>query len=124
MNWTAIIIDVVMVVLVPLIGIIVKHLSSYLQEKTDNAILEKYLKLAETAVSQAVEYVAQTYVDELKKQGQFTEDAQKQAFETAKKQALDILGESTVSILNSLLGDFNTWLETAIEQRCRELKNA
>lgn len=122
MNWNALIIDIVMVVLVPLFGIAVKYVAAYLKEKTDNSVLDKYVVLAEEAVTQAVEYVAQTYVDALKKAGEFDEAAQQQAFEEAKKRALDILGEEAVGMLGSIFGDFNTWLETKIEQHCRELK--
>lgn len=122
MDWLKIIEDMVLVVLVPLIGIAVKSLVAYLQEKTDNAIIKKYIGLAENAVVQAVEYVAQTYVDALKKAGDFSEDAQIHAFELAKEKALDILGAEAVDMLNSIYGDFAIWLETAIEQHCRDLK--
>ena len=122
MDINSIIRDVIMLVLVPLAGIAVRALAAYLKEKTDNANIEKYIGLAENAVSQAVEYVAQTYVDALKKAGDFSEDAQRHAFELAKERALEILGAEAIEMLNSIYGDFTVWLETAIEQRCRQLK--
>lgn len=122
MDVNSIIRDVVMLVLLPLTAIVVRALASYLKSKTNNATVQKYVDMAQATVNQAVEYVAQTYVDALKKAGTFTEDAQKQAFNEAKSKALDILGAETVELLNAVYGDFNAWLETAIEQRCRELK--
>ena len=122
MDVNAIIRDVVMVVLIPLAGVLIKYLSAYLKGQTDNKTIEKYINLAEAAVTQAVEYVAQTYVDALKNAGEFTPDAQEKAFETAKQRALEILGEDAVSILSVIYGDFNTWIETKIEQHCRALK--
>ena len=122
MDINVIIRDVVMVVIVPLLGILVRYLAAYLKQNTDNQQLKKYITLAENAVAQAVEYVAQTYVDALKSAGEFTPDAQEKAFETAKQRALEILGEDAVSMLNEIYGDFNTWLETKIEQHCRALK--
>lgn len=122
MDINVIIRDVVMVVIVPLLGILVRYLAAYLKQNTDNQQLKKYITLAENAVAQAVEYVAQTYVDALKSAGEFTPDAQEKAFETAKQRALEILGEDAVAMLNEIYGDFNTWLETKIEQHCRALK--
>lgn len=122
MDVNTIIRDVIMLVLVPFIGIAVKALTAYLKEKTDNATVEKYIDMAQSAVVQAVEYVAQTYVDTLKKAGEFSEDAQEHAFELAKEKALEILGVDAVEMLNSIYGDFTVWIETAIEQHCRELK--
>lgn len=123
MDVNAIIRDVVMVVLIPLAGVLIKYLSAYLKGQTDNKTIEKYIELAENAVTQAVEYVAQTYVDALKNAGEFTPDAQEKAFETAKQKAIEILGEDAVSMLNVIYGDFNTWIETKIEQHCRALKH-
>lgn len=123
MDVNAIIRDVVMVVLIPLAGVLIKYLSAYLREQTDNKAIDKYIDLAEAAVTQAVEYVAQTYVDALKSAGEFTPDAQEKAFETAKQRALEILGEDAISMLNMIYGDFNTWIETKIEQHCRALKH-
>lgn len=122
MDINVIIRDVVMVVIVPLLGILVRYLAAYLKQNTDNQQLKKYITLAENAVAQAVEYVAQTYVDALKNTGEFTPEAQAKAFETAKQRALEILGEDAVAMLNEIYGDFNTWLETKIEQHCRALK--
>ena len=122
MDINAIIRDVIMVVLVPLFGILVKYLAAYLQEKTDNATVNYVIRLAQNAVAQAVEFVAQTYVDALKSAGEFDEDAQKHAFELAKEKAIEILGSEAVEMLGLIYGDFIVWLETAIEQHCREIK--
>ena len=122
MDINTIIRDVIMLVLLPLVGIAVKALATYLKSKTDNATVEKYIGLAESAVAQAVEYVAQTYVDALKSEGEFSKDAQEHAFELAKEKAIEILGAEAVEMLNSIYGDFTVWIETAIEQHCREIK--
>lgn len=48
-------------------------LAKYLGVKMENATLAKYAQEIAQAVATAVTYVSQTYVDELKKSGTFTE---------------------------------------------------
>lgn len=131
MDWTQIITDIFLVVIIPLIGILVKCLVSYINKaaaaalnKTQDATAEKYIVMATNAVTQAVEYVAQTYVDTLKASGTFTKEAQLEAFRKAKDRALEILSEDAKNALNGIYGDFGVWLETKIEQACRQLKTA
>lgn len=130
MDWTKILTDIFIVIIIPLIGILVKYLVSFINKaaaaalaKTEDATAEKYIVMATNAVVQAVEYVAQTYVDALKVSGTFTKEAQIEAFNRAKDKALEILSEEAKNALNSIYGDFGIWLETRIEQTCRELKS-
>lgn len=45
-----------------------------------------------------------------------------EAFQKAKDKALEILGDTTVTALGEIYGDFEAWLDTKIEQVCREIK--
>lgn len=101
---------------------LVKHQTAQLQQKLDNETLNKYMDMAADAVVQAVTYTAQTFVDALKAQGAFTKDKQLEAFQKSKEKVLEILGDTAVEALNSLYGDFDTWLTTKIEQVCRDIK--
>ena len=49
---------------------------------------------------------------------------QLEAFEKSKNKTLEILGDTTVAALREIYGDFDAWLETKIEQVCRETKAA
>ena len=96
--------------------------TAQLEKETDNKTAEKYINMACEAVAQAVTYTAQTFVDTLKKDGAFTAEKQLEAFEKAKEKTLQILGDTAVAALGEIYGDFDTWLNTKIEQVCREIK--
>lgn len=93
-----------------------------IEKELDNETASKYMDMACEAVTQAVTYTAQTFVDTLKSSGGFTKEKQIEAFEKAKGKTLEILGNTTVAALNEIYGDFDAWLETKIEQVCREIK--
>lgn len=93
-----------------------------IEQEIDNDTATKYMNMACEAVTQAVTYTAQTFVDTLKSSGGFTKEKQLEAFEKAKNKTLEILGDTTVAALGEIYGDFDTWLETKIEQVCREIK--
>lgn len=97
--------------------------NAQLQQQLDNQNARKYMDMACDAVSQAVTYVSQTYVDALKKDGAFTKENQLEAFNMAKGKVLNILGETALKALGEIYGDFDAWLDTKIEQVCRETKS-
>ena len=96
--------------------------TALLQQEADNKTDDKYMNMACEAVAQAVTYPAQTFVDALKKEGAFTAEKQLEAFEKAKSKTLEILGDTVVAALGEIYGDLDAWLETKIEQVCREIK--
>ncbi len=96
--------------------------TSRIEKELGNETLSKYMDMAVDAVAQAVAYTAQTFVDALKAEGKFTKEKQIEAFNRAKEKALDILGDTVVQALNEVYGDFDAWIETKIEQACREDK--
>lgn len=93
-----------------------------IQKQTDNETASKYMDMAVDAVEQAVAFTAQTFVDTLKSSGGFTKEKQREAFQKSKDKALEILGDTTVAALGEIYGDFDAWIETKIEQVCRDLK--
>lgn len=93
-----------------------------LQKELDNETANKYMDMAVEAVEQAVTSTAQTFVDALKSSGGFTKEKQLEAFQKSKDKALAILGDTAVAALNEIYGDFDAWIDTKIEQVCRDLK--
>ncbi len=93
-----------------------------IQQQIDNETAAKYMNMAADAVAQAVTYTAQTFTDALKAEGKFTKEKQIEAFNKAKDKTLEILGDAAVNALGEIYGDFDTWVETKIEQVCREIK--
>ena len=101
---------------------LLRRRTAQIQQELDNETASKYIDMAYDAVAQAVTFTAQTFVDALKAEGAFTKEKHLEAFETAKNKTLEILGATAVKALGEIYGDFDTWLETRIEQQCRELK--
>ena len=93
-----------------------------IEKQLDNETAAKYIQMATDAVAQAVAYTSQTYVDALKKQGAFTKEAQLEAFRKSRDKVMEILGDAAVGALMQIYGDFDVWLNTKIEQVCRETK--
>lgn len=97
--------------------------TAQMQQELDNAKASKYMDMACDAVAQAVTYTAQTFVDTLKAEGAFTQEKQLEAFQKAKDKVLEILGDAALHALDEIYGDFDVWLDTKIEQVCREIKS-
>ena len=93
-----------------------------LQKEIDNETANKYMDMAVDAVEQAVASTAQTFVDALKSSGGFTKEKQLEAFQKSRDKVLEILGDTAVAALNEIYGDFDAWIDTKIEQVCRDLK--
>lgn len=111
------------VVLVPAVPVLLKILYNfvvaYTAEKSEKIESEKvrgYVNDAVKAVMTAVTSTFQTYVDSLKKQGKFDEEAQKIAFNTARDTALLMLTQDMRDAVTTMYGDFDTWLSKTIEQ--------
>ena len=67
---------VVTAVIIPLITLLGSKLIKWISSKIDNEKTEKYITEATTIVLDAVKCVFQTYVEALKKEGNFGKDAQ------------------------------------------------
>ena len=120
-----ILITAVAVIVLPLLAWGMNYLVNYLKEKAsyiENETIREAVLKAIDIVEQVVLYVMQTYVDALKRKGEFDEEAQKAAFQMAKEKAKNLITEEMQKTIENGYGDFDTWLETRIEQTVRETK--
>lgn len=90
-------------------------LAQYLGVKVENATFAKYADQIAKAVSTAVIYVAQTYVDELKKSGTFTEENQKIAMQKALEVAKKQLTQEALEFIEITYGDITEYLTSKLE---------
>ncbi len=90
--------------------------------RTDSLTTKELLAEVTEAVTTAVTYTSQTYVDALKKKGIFDTAAQVEALQKAKDKTLALLSESAKDVLASIYGDLNSYLETMIEAQVRMQK--
>lgn len=89
--------------------------SSIITDATHNDILDQIIKGALSDVMDAVLYVNQTYTDSLKSHGCFDKEAQKEAFNRAYTEAVNLISEETKNIIEQLYGSFDKWLKLKIE---------
>jgi len=95
MEWAVILNEIFQVCIIPLLGILTTYLVKYIKIKSEeiklnnqknedaayNEKLNKYITMLTDTITKCVIATNQTYVEELKKQGKFDEEAQKIAFE-------------------------------------------
>ena len=97
-------------------------LAQYLGVKMENATLAKYAQEIAQAVATAVTYVSQTYVDELKKSGTFTEENQKIAIEKALEVAKQQLTQQALDFISTAYGDITQYLTSLLVAEVRNQK--
>ena len=99
-------------------------LIKWISSKIDNEKTEKYITEATTIVLDAVKCVFQTYVEALKKEGNFGKDAQLIALNKAKDIVLSQLSEDIKNYIKTNFGDVDTWITTQIEANINTLKTS
>ncbi len=115
---------IVTAVIIPLITLLGGKLIKWISAKIDNEKTEKYITDATTIVLDAVRCVFQTYVDSLKKEGNFGKDAQLTALNKAKGIVLAQLGDDVRDYIETHFGDVDAWVTTQIEASINTLKTA
>ena len=87
-----------------------------------NKKLTEYVDAAQEIVGTIVTAVSQTYVDALKANGKFTQEAQIQAKNQAVNKAKVLINDTLKQAVRVLYGDFDTWLDAVIEKFVKEGK--
>lgn len=109
----------VITVVVPIItAYIVKVIQSFAKKNADNIKNEKIRYLigyAGDAISLAVSNVSQTYVDTLKKQGNFSPEAQAVAKQMAVDKAKALMTKEMKNAIETVYTNFDSYLDNYIE---------
>lgn len=122
MNWMDVLAQIFELIVYPvlsiggiyltyLIGVKIKEL----KQKTNDETAKKYLDMLNSTISSAVLATTQTYVDALKKQGKFDEEAQKAAFKQTYEAVMKVLTEDAVKYITVSVGDLQTYVTNRIE---------
>ena len=90
--------------------------------KIENEKISTTLDNVVNMVLDIVEATNQTYVDTLKKNGEFTQEAAAEAFKISKDKALTMLSNESAEIIASVYGDIDVYLDTLIESTVKQLK--
>ena len=116
----------VVIVVVPILA---KYAISYLASKksevdakTDSIVFQDTISDAIDLVQRVVDMVSQTYVESLKKSGNFTEEAQKIAFNEALTTIKNLLDDSTRELLQTTYSDLDSWIKVQVESYIQSKK--
>jgi hypothetical protein len=93
----------------------IKAKKDELKAKTNNETSKKYLDMLDKTITECVLATNQTYVESLKKEGNFTAEAQQKAFTMTKNAVLNILSAEAKEVLTEAFGDLNTYVNKQIE---------
>lgn len=122
MDWIKILSQIFEVCIIPLLGVLTLNLVNFIKEKSnqiarnsENELKEKYICMLADTISDCVIATNQTYVNYLKERGEFTIEAQKEAFRLTYDSVLSILTDEAKSYLAEAYGDLNIYLTKKIE---------
>ena len=125
----AFIIELLQALATAAIPVCAAYLIQYLHRKseqiisqTDNMTIKAFLAEATDAVSTAVTYTSQTFVDALKKEGIFNKDKQQEALKKSLDKAISLLSESAKNALTDIYGNLEAYLTSKIEAEVRSQK--
>ena len=122
MTWMDVLIYVVEVLVGLVITVGIPYLFAFLKSKTKNEKAQQYIDLAQRYLSDSVAMVNQTFVEQLKKDGKFDAEAQKEAFNMAANAWLEMMSEEMKQVIIAEVGDFETYIKTEIEAKVNYFK--
>lgn len=129
MDWLELLYDVLELCVIPLLGVLTAYAIKYIKakeneinNKLDNETAEKYISMVSTTIQDCVAATTQTYVDSLKAQNSFNEEAQKVAFNKTYEAVMAILTDDVKDYLTSIYGDLQSYLTNRIEAEVKAQK--
>lgn len=128
-NLTNLLMELLYVVLIGAIPIVSKYLIQQIEAKKNEILKDDKTKDfqnsidgAMSLVEKVVDYVSQTYVDALKKEGKFDAAAQQNAYNKAVEALEKLMDDDMKHVLINVYGDLSTWMKVAIESYIKSNK--
>lgn len=110
------------VCIIPLLGVLTAFFVKWVNAKSAELIAsrkneteQKYLNMLKDTITDCVIATSQTYVDTLKKQGNFNAEAQKVAFNMTFEAVFNLLTDEAKEYLTEAVGDLNLYVTQKIE---------
>lgn len=116
---------VIMVVVPIATSVLTFLLKTYLEELINKNVQNETadaLKKGLNIILDSVNYVQQTYVDNLKKEDKFTAEAQSKALQSAKQRAIELMNTDVQSAIEASYGNLDTYVTTVIESLIKKNK--
>jgi hypothetical protein len=130
MDWAQVLKQFFELVIYPVLGVtgiyltyLIKVKIDELKQKTKDNTAKKYLDMLNNTISSAVLATTQTYVEALKKQGKFDEEAQKEAFKQTYDAVMKVLTDEAIKYITVSVGDLQTYVTNQIEAEVKLTKN-
>ena len=102
--------------------LVTKKISTLIKNKIKDQKVAFAMERLNQSVSESVIFTAQTFADDLKKQGAFDTPAKEKAFNMAFEKAKTLLSEDVKQIINTTLGDFEEIIKVKIENQVASRK--
>lgn len=122
MEWADVLSKIFELVIFPLLGIATSFLIYWfkvkineLKQKSNNELFNKYLSMLDKTITEAVLATNQTYVDTLKKDGEFDWEAQQKAFLETYDAVIAIIAPDALEFLQTAMGDLELYITNKIE---------
>lgn len=129
MNWINILEQIFEIAIFPVVTVASIYLCylisvkiNEIKQKTNNDTTKKYLDMLDNTITNAVLTTTQTYVEALKKEGIFNEEAQKQAFQKTYDAVMKMLTEEAKKYITASVGDLETYITNKIEAEVKITK--
>jgi hypothetical protein len=129
MDWLELLYDFLKICVLPFLGVLATYAIKYIQakekeinNKLDNETAEKYISMVSMTIQDCVAATTQTYVDSLKAQNSFDEEAQKVAFNKTYEAVMAILTDDVKEYLTNIYGDLQSYLTNRIEAEVKAQK--
>ena len=110
------------VCIIPLLGVLTAFFVKWVNAKSAELIAsrkneteQKYLNMLKDTITDCVIATSQTYVETLKKQGNFNAEAQKAAFNMTFEAVFNLLTDEAKEYLTEAVGDLNLYVTQKIE---------
>jgi predicted PurR-regulated permease PerM len=113
---------IVTAIILPLIALGGKALINYINNKIKDEKLKAALTQAVELAEKSVDMIAQTYVDDLKKKGEFTANTQTAALNYALDNAKKLLAPEVTALIAANVGNLDDYLKTAMEAYIKNKK--
>lgn len=129
MDWTGLLQSLLYAVITAVVPIITVYIVKFLNKQFDkikvdtrDLIISDTIEDALDIVTKVVTSTSQTYVDSLKSAGEFTKEAQEEAFNRTKNTILTLLSTEAKELISTLYSDIDTWLDVQIEAAVKNQK--
>jgi hypothetical protein len=122
MEWLPILYQILEVCIIPLLGVLTAYIIKFInlkseefQAKVESDTADKYIAMLADTITSCVIATNQTYVEALKKENAFTEEAQKEAFNMTFNAIMAVLTDDAKDYLTEVYGDLTAFITTKIE---------